>query len=285
MRNNQAQADYWNSESGLNWIAFENELDLVLDAVDKALIDWSCPQPGERVLDIGCGTSATTRAFSTIVAPNGAISALDISAPLLDHARAHQAEVDVDIVYHLVDAQRGRIPGAPFGLVISRFGSMFFSDPVAAFANIRQHMLPGGRMVLTAWAKVMGNPWFEAPRDAAVQRLGPLDASDPNAPGPLGFQNVDHVAATLKEAGFQSVVGETIRVYLEHPGPVERVAALASNIGPAVRILKKYNGSGDDVVDITRHVTSDFRNFVDENGVRIPANLNFFSASNPMNSA
>ncbi|MDU8914121.1 class I SAM-dependent methyltransferase [Aestuariicoccus sp. MJ-SS9] len=281
MQDNQAQADYWSSESGLKWIAFENELDLVFGAVDKALLDWSGPRPGERVLDIGCGTGATTRTFSTRIAPNGAISAVDISVPLLDHAQAHQAEDGVNIGYYLVDAQSGQIPGAPFDLVISRFGSMFFSDPAAAFANIRTHMRPGGRIVLAAWARAKGNPWFEVPKDAAVQRLGPLDQSDPNAPGPLGFQNVDHVVATLKKAGFQSVVGETIQVYLEHPGPVERVAALASNIGPAARILKKYNGSGDDIAEITRYVTANFQIFVGEKGVRIPASLNFFSAANP----
>ncbi len=77
------------------------------------------------------------------------------------------------------------------------------------------------------------------------------------------------------------MVGETIRVYLEYTGPVDRVAALASNIGPAARILKKYNGSGDDIAEITRYVAANFQNFVDEKGVRIPANLNFFCAANP----
>lgn len=281
MQGNQAQADYWSSESGLKWIAFEEELDQVFSAVDRKLIEKSVPKSGERVLDIGCGTGATTREFSKHVAPDGNICAVDISPPLIAHARNHQFEAKIEIQYHLADAQRDQIPGEPFDLVISRFGSMFFADPVLAFGHIRQRMRQDGRLVIAAWAKAKGNPWFEIPKNAAIDRLGPLDQSDPNAPGPLGFQNTNYVVEVLKSAGFRDVVGETIRVNLEHPGPVERVAALASNIGPAARVLKKYNGSVEDIAETTRNVTAKFHAFVDQESVCIPANLNFFSAVNP----
>ena len=135
-------------------------------------------------------------------------------------------------------------------------------------------------MVLAAWAKAKGNPWFEIPKNAAVDRLGPLDRSDPNAPGPLGFQNTNYVVEILKNAGFRDVVGETIKVNLEHSGPVQRVAELASNIGPAARVLKKYKGSAEDIAEITRSVAANFQAFVDQESVCIPANLNFFSARN-----
>lgn len=281
MLGNKAQADYWSSESGLKWVMFERELDLMFHAVDEALIQRAMPQPSENVLDIGCGTGVTSRAFSSCIAPDGEISAVDISRPLIEQARGHADETSVKSRYHLADAQSDQIPGTPFDLVISRFGSMFFADPIAAFVNIRGHMKPGGRLVLAAWAKAKGNPWFETPRDGAVQRLGPMELSDPNAPGPLGFQNVDHVTAILNQAGFREVVGETSKVELAHPGPIDRVAALASNIGPAARVLKKYNGTDNDIEAIKRYVVEKFRDFESELGVRIPANLNFFEARNP----
>lgn len=281
MSNNQLQADYWSSESGLKWIAYERELDIIFSAVDEALIEKSAPRPGERVLDIGCGTGATSRAFSLMLAPGGEISAVDISKPLIEQAKVHSIKTPIKSRYYLADAQTGNVPGAPFDLVISRFGSMFFADPVAAFGNIRRHMRPGGRLVLAAWAKAKGNPWFEAPRDAAIERLGPMDVSDPNAPGPLGFQNVDHVTEILGMAGFQDIIGETTKVVLLHPGPTEHVAALASNIGPAARVLKKYNGTDDDINEIRQKVHERFRDFEADRGVRIPANLNFFGARNP----
>ena len=281
MQDNQAQADYWSSESGLKWIEFEDELNLIFGAVDRKLIDLSDPVPSERVLDIGCGTGATSREFSKHIGSNGTICAVDISSPLIAHARGLSSKSPSEIQYHLADAQSDKIPGGPFDLVFSRFGSMFFADPVEAFNNIRQRMKQDGRIVLAAWAKAKGNPWFEVPQKGAEERLGPLDQSDPNAPGPLGFQNTNHVVSILEQAGFESITSETIRVDLVHPGPVERVAALASNIGPAARVIKKYKGAAIDIEEITRYVTASYRRFVDVAGVRIPANLNFFKARSP----
>jgi SAM-dependent methyltransferase len=280
MSGNQNQADYWSSESGLKWIWFEKELDLVFNAVDEALIRKSLPQTGESVLDIGCGTGATTRTFSKYISPGGQSRAVDISPPMIDQAKAHIHEHSVKPTYHLADVQSDPIPGAPFDLVISRFGAMFFADPIAAFANVREHMKSDGRMVLAAWAKAQGNPWFEAPKDGAVNRMGPMDHSDPNAPGPLGFQNIEHVVGVLRQSGFVDVSGEITDVILAHPGPLERVAALASNIGPAARILKQYNGTKADVEAIKNYVFEKFQGFETEVGVRIPARLNFFFARN-----
>ncbi|SHK65917.1 Ubiquinone/menaquinone biosynthesis C-methylase UbiE [Shimia gijangensis] len=278
MQPNQAQALYWSSESGQKWIWFETELDLVFSAVDDALIKRAATQPGERILDIGCGTGATTRAFVPRVAPSGKITAVDISPAFVSHARDRAKLTADNTEFVVADAQSAEISGAPFDLVISRFGSMFFADPVEAFRNILKQMKPAGRLTIAAWAKAKGNPWFEAPKSAAVKILGPLDQSNPNAPGPLGFQNVEHVVGILKEAGFQNVEGETATVELAHPGPVERVAALASNIGPAARIIKKYDGSAGDIEAITEFVVADFRKFVGSEDIRIPANLNFFTA-------
>jgi SAM-dependent methyltransferase len=280
MTNNQQQTDYWSSDAGLKWIRFEKELDTVFEAVNAALIQRANPQPGEHVLDIGCGTGATAREFSVHLAPGGSITALDISEPLLLHARSRADECAVKSQYQLVDAQNDLIPQAPFDLVTSRFGVMFFSDPVVAFSNIRDHLKPEGRLVVVAWAKITGNPWFEAPRDGAVARLGPLDASRPHAPGPLGFQDVERVSSLLRDAGFQNVIAEEAEVILSHPGPLDDVAALASNIGPAARVLKKYNGGPEDVEAIKNYVSKKFKEFETNQAVRIPAQLNFFYGEN-----
>ena len=158
MKGNQTQADYWSSKSGLKWIEFESELDVVFRSVDQTLVEWSDPLPGECVLDIGCGTGATTRKFTSHVGPGGSICAVDISAPLIEHARQRAKQTVIEAKYLLADAQTDQFPAAPFDLVISRFGSMFFADPIAAFVNIRRQMKPGGRLALAAWAQAKGNP-------------------------------------------------------------------------------------------------------------------------------
>ncbi len=282
MTSNQQQADYWSSDPGRKWITFENELDIVFEAVNTALIARANPQPGENVLDIGCGTGATARAFASHLEPTGSITALDISEPLINQARSRADESPVTSHYHLVDAQNEQIPDAPFDLATSRFGVMFFSDPVVAFTNIRNHLKPGGRLVIAAWSNISGNPWFEEPRNGAVNRLGPMDISDPHAPGPLGFQDIERVTGILRDAGFQSVVGEEAEVILSHPGPLERVAALASNIGPAARVLKKYQGGPQDIEAIKNYVQDKFSPFETPEAVLIPARLNFFFGDNSL---
>jgi SAM-dependent methyltransferase len=280
MGENRAQAEYWRSAPGQKWIQFEDELDIVFEAVNEALVARAQPNSSERVVDIGCGTGATTRAFSKCLGPEGSVTAIDISEPLLARARARAAETAAHTTYLLNDAQTDTMEGDPFDLATSRFGVMFFADPVAAFANIRSWLHPDGRLVVAGWAAIDGNPWFEVPRDAAMAQLGPPDPSDPNGPGPLGFQNIGHVSDVLMGAGFADINTECAEVTLRHPGPIERVAALAVNIGPAARILKKYGGDSKDIEAIAASVLSDFQKFKTSEGVRIPARLNFFSARN-----
>lgn len=279
MDDNQLQADYWSSNSGLKWITFENELDVVFESVNEELIKRARPKPGENILDIGCGTGATSRAFSHHLAIGGSITSLDISAPLLKHAEVRAKEAAIKVRCCLLDAQRDAIPGAPFDIATSRFGVMFFSDPVSAFDNLRKHLKTGGRLVVAAWAPINGNPWFQVPRDAAASRLGPPDIASPNAPGPLGFQDLDYTIGVLQRAGFHNASGEVADVIFRHPGPIEQVAALAANIGPAARILKKYQGGEDDIAAIREKVLDEFRVFETIDGICIPARLNFFEAS------
>jgi SAM-dependent methyltransferase len=162
--------------------------------------------PGDEVVDIGCGTGLTTREAARAAAP-GRVVGVDVSERMLERARQVTAAEGLDNVrFELADAQVYRFVPAGFDLAISRFGTMFFADPAAAFANIASAMLPGARLLLLVWQRYEHNEWARA-IDAA---LG--DAAQPPQPGADPFSLGDTEATTdiLEHAGFEEVRFEDV---------------------------------------------------------------------------
>jgi len=277
---NADQAKYWNSEPGRKWIVYEERLNTVFQAINDRLLERAAPTTGERVLDIGCGTGATTRDIASRIGQKGSVVGVDISSLLLERAEERKAHAGLDhIQYLLADAQTHEFDPDHFDLMISLFGVMFFADPIAAFQNLFGVLRSGGRLSFVSWAPMGGNPWFEIPRDAAAARLGKPSPPAPGAPGPLAFANIDYVLGILNKAGFSNCSGEVETVNLFYPGAVEEPAYLASEIGPSAVIMRQYNGTADDLAAIQHETTRGFQQFAVGGGVRIPAILNFFEAA------
>ena len=134
------------------------------------LLNAARPEAGDAVLDVGCGTGASTLAVAGRVS-DGSVVGVDISRPLLDRARSRAEAAEIDNAsFLLADAQTHRFPAGGFDVVISRLGMMFFQDPVAAFRNVGRALRSGGRIAFVAWAGVKDNPWFHVPRDACGAR-------------------------------------------------------------------------------------------------------------------
>lgn len=276
---NTAQADYWSSAPGRRWIEHEEALDQAMVGILRQLLDAAALRPGDRVADIGCGTGASTLAAAAMVQP-GRVLGVDISEPLLDRARARAEAAGLQNVdFLLADAQTHRFEPAAFDLLVSRFGMMFFEDPVAAFRNLAQALRPEGRMVFVAWAETAKNPWFQIPQEAAIRRLGAPPPTDPQAPGPLAFADADRVAGLLRAAGLGQVRAETLNTLLTPPGDVAAAARIASRVGPAVRIMKARNGSEEDAKAIEAQITEGLRPYEQDGSVRVPAVVHLFSAT------
>jgi len=164
--------------------------------------------PGDAVLDIGCGTGLTTREAARAAAP-GRVVGVDVSERMLERARQlTEAERLENVTFELGDAQVHRFDPARFDLVISRFGTMFFADPVAAFANIASALGPKGRLVMLVWQRRELNPWALT-IDAAVGGAGHL----PPPPGadPFSLGDAEATSAILERAGFDELRFEDIR--------------------------------------------------------------------------
>ena len=141
---NAEQLAAWDGDEGEHWSAHEERYDTATRVHSGLLVDLAAVEPGEQVLDLGCGCGATTRDAAR-AAGDGAAVGIDLSSQMLDIARRRAAEEGLDNVSFVHgDAQVHAFPPATFDVVISRFGAMFFADPVAAFANVGGAMRPAG---------------------------------------------------------------------------------------------------------------------------------------------
>ena len=200
-----SQFELWNHAVGDAWVDHADAFDLTLAPFGEAVMERLAPQAGERVLDIGCGTGATTRLLASIVAP-GAVLGVDLSATMLDEATRRAAAVGLSNVEYLAaDVQDEWFDHEPFDVAFSRFGVMFFPDPVLAFSNIAAALRPGGRLGFICFQSPAVNPFMVVPVFAGAAQLDGAIAPTPGAPGPFSLADPEHVESLLHSAGFESV--------------------------------------------------------------------------------
>jgi SAM-dependent methyltransferase len=276
---NAAQKAFWTEATGPKWVAHQADLDLVMDSVAALVIGAAEARAGERVLDIGCGTGATSLAFARIVGAEGRVTGADVSETMLARARDRQREAGLtNIDFVLADAQDHAFAPGASDLIVSRFGMMFFADPLAAFRNMGRALKPGGRMHFAAWAGPEHNPFFTLPQAVAVARLGPVEPVPPEAPGPMAFRDIARVTGMLREAGLAGVEGRMVQTDLHHPGTAEKVASVLVMVGSAGRVIIEKGGTAEDAAAVRDDLSAALRRFETADGVRIPAGINMFSA-------
>ena len=209
---NAEMAGAWNGEQGADWAARADRFDAASAAFDPVLLDAAAVGGTDRVLDVGCGAGVSTRAAAR-VAVDGHATGIDVSAPLLAEARRRSAAAGLtNTTFVQGDAQVHPFEPASFDVLVSRFGVMFFADPVAAFANLARALRSGGRLAVLSWQPLARNEWLlELRRPLAAGR--PLPEPPGDAPGPFGLSDPDRVRRVLAAAGFEAVdVTEVPRV-------------------------------------------------------------------------
>ncbi|MFO0625811.1 MAG: class I SAM-dependent methyltransferase [Polyangiales bacterium] len=229
----------WNDRSGPHWVAMQPRLDAQLAPVSDAILDGVALAPDARVLDVGCGTGALSLAVASRV-PAGRVVGADLSAPMLARARERAAAQGlVNTSFVEADAQVADLDG-PYDLVVSRFGVMFFDDPVAAFANLLRATRVGGALRFVCWQPAARNPWVMVPLRVAEAVLGPQQLPAPDAPGPFAFGDDAKVLRVLTDAGWRDARVEP----WEHPlalgggGSLDDAAEFLTRIGPTARAMQ-----------------------------------------------
>jgi len=265
---NAQQIAYWNDEAGPKWVALQERLDAQLEPFGRLVIDRLAPAPGERVLDVGCGCGATTRALAARVGAGGAAVGLDVSGPMLAHARALSRTEPAPT---FVQADATTFRAEPFDAVASRFGVMFFADPVAAFTNLHALLRAGGRLAFICWQGFETNQWVSVPMLAALPFITPLPPPPPpRAPGPFAFAEADYVRDILGRAGFVDVALEPQALVTSVGGrgaSLEEASEFLLQMGPTARMLA--NVDADTRTRIAAAVRDAIAPFHDDDGVRM----------------
>ncbi|KPF80124.1 hypothetical protein IP88_00975 [alpha proteobacterium AAP81b] len=243
---NAEQIEYWNSAVGDTWARMQERLDRSFTPLTAALLAIAAPQAGEHVLDIGCGTGEVSLATAGAVGEEGTVLGIDISDAMLSRARERADELLSDAEFRNADAATFA-DETGFDLLISRFGVMFFADPVAAFANLHARTAEGGRLAFACWQDAGANPWATLPMAVLADLLPAMPPIDPSAPGPFAFADPEIVAAILTAAGWQDVAFHACPFAMltgSGDDPVADAVTFSLRIGPAARAVRDA-GVGD----------------------------------------
>ena len=227
---NVEQAAAWDGPQGDVWVAREESLNAALVAHTEHLFAAADVRATDRLLDVGCGTGATTRA-SARRAVDGHALGVDLSSAMLDRARARaDAEGLRNVTFEQGDAQVQPFEPEHFDLALSRFGTMFFADPAAAFTNLARATVPGGRFAAVVWQAVDRNEWVAAPREALALGRDVAPVVE-DVPGAFGLADPDRLRRILGDAGWSEVHVDGIVVPYKFGAEPESATANAAEVG------------------------------------------------------
>jgi SAM-dependent methyltransferase len=264
----------WQDAAGRSWVELQEQTDALLDPLGRAALERLNVRPGERALDVGCGAGQSTLELAELVAAPGSVVGVDVSEPLLRRAKERVVAAELsNVELVLANAASARVD-PPVDLIFSRFGVMFFDDPVAAFTHLRTLLVASGRLGFVCWQPMDVNPWAHAPL-AAVRRLRPehplIELLQPGKPGPFAFSDPALVEHILRAAGFSdvNVLPHATDVALGGARTLEDAIDYTLQIGPAARFIADAELKADPRLrDVLRAALKPYAN---ERGVFVPA--------------
>jgi SAM-dependent methyltransferase len=231
---NSDMSEFWNGEGGKKWLRFQETMDANLLPFGQKAMAAASILSGESVLDIGCGCGDTSIEMAGLVGTDGRVLGVDISEPILARARAQaMISVEKNIAFECGDAQVVRFEAAAFDLIFSRFGVMFFDDPIAAFKNMQEALRPGGRIAFICWQPAKDNEWIRTSLETVARHVPLPDPAGPEDPGPMSFGDPERVRRILTISGFSNIKIRNCDTSFTVGSNLDEAVSFLTQMGPA----------------------------------------------------
>ncbi|GAA0317911.1 methyltransferase domain-containing protein [Actinoallomurus spadix] len=261
---NTAQAEAWNGYEGEHWADHDDRYDAVNSGVNRFILDAAAIGERDRVLDIGCGNGQLTR-LAARTARSGRVHGIDLSAPMLARARSRAAEEGLaNVTFERADVQVHAFPADGFDAAISRFGVMFFADPVAAFANVGRALRPDGRLAFVCMTGLEGTDLGTVFGAMAPHLPRP---TGPDGTGPTSFADPARVRQVLTDAGFGEIGCSRVEADQTWGRDVADAAEFIRGWGPVRHHLRQ--ASPEAAARASDALTTALRPFAGPGGVRL----------------
>ncbi len=255
---NAEAIEAWDGPLFDTFVRFRHLLTTGLGAHGDAALAAAPPQPGQRVIDIGCGFGDTTQQIARLVGPEGEAVGVDAAPRFIEASREDAATTDLENISFLVaDVQNG-LPVDGFDMAFSRMGTMFFAAPVPAMRNIRMALKPGGSLTMVVWRRKLDNDWLYRAQTIVEQIVERPDEHDEPTcgPGPFSMSDADTTSDILKHAGYTDIALRRCDLPTQMGRDMDETIDLVMSLGPAGEILRL---AGDSAAHLHGRVDAELR--------------------------
>ena len=275
---NDEQYEFWNKGIGQKWVKEDNSLNERFAILTKEFFSRANINKNEKVLDIGCGGGITSFEASKLVGKDGYVLGADISEILLDLAKKNYSNIE-NLEFKYCDVQNYKFKKNIFSKVISRFGVMFFENPIVAFRNIYNSIQDGGSLHFVCWTNVLENEFFTAAANIIIKHLNKEFPQVTRAPGPFAFSEKKYVKQILNASGFKNIKVDKIYTSISTYDDSKKDGELLFNIGLAGRLLAEENLSEEELSKIKNKIIEMAQKRQIDGKINYKACLNFVSAT------
>ena len=262
---NIEQEKLWNGSLGEGFIRVENYIERIVDSISKAAIDRVNAQPGDRILDVGCGCGSTSLAFAKAGAT---VTGVDISEKMIAQAK-EKSKAIANLSFHTADASVEAFE-RNYTHVFSRFGVMFFSNPTTAFSNMHSGLISKGKLTFSCWQALSENEWINLSAEAIKPfQSEEVPPPDPRSPGGFAFADKKYVLEILKGANFSNIKIQSLNAKLDMGQSMEEIMSFHRSVGPLAGLLKTLDK--DSGREATEAVEKSIEKRMGDAGLRLSA--------------